>query len=93
MSLVFKVKATKITTITPGNKFLNIDLDISYAELLSMTKQLQPPFKARFEIPGGKTFESPVGIGKGVAAMADARITLRNFEGEMPAGTIVTLIE
>ncbi len=92
-NLVFKVKSTKATTLTPGNKILNVDLDVSYAEFLSMTKHLQPPFKARFEPPGAPAFDNTVGIGKGVAAMADARITMRNFEGEIPPGTIVTLAE
>ncbi|MCC6466126.1 MAG: hypothetical protein IT463_12370 [Planctomycetes bacterium] len=91
--LEFKVSGTKRTELTPGNEILNIDLKISYAEFLSMTKHLVKPYRARFELPDGNTFEANVGFAKGAEAAADARITMRNFKGEVPAGTMVHLLE
>ncbi len=91
--LEFKVLATKWTELTPGNKILNVDLNISYAEFLSMTKHLQKPYRAMFELDDGSSFESNVGFAKGTEGHANARITMRNFTGELPAGTSVTLME
>lgn len=94
MSLLeFKVALTKWTELTPGNKILNIDLKVSYAEFLSLTKNLQKPYRARFEMPDGNTFESNIGIAKGAEGHANARVTLKNFKGDLPEGTSVTLLE
>ena len=90
--LEFTVVATKPVEVTPGNVVLNIDLKISYSEFLSMTKELQKPYKAKFETPDGESFERNVGIAKGVEGNANARITMRNFDGAVPEGTIVTLL-
>ena len=90
--LEFSVKATKRTELVPGNVILNIDLAVSYAEFLSMTKDLPQPLKCKFDTPDGRTYEKPVGIAKGVGQMADARVTMRNFPDEIPAGTRVTLL-
>lgn len=90
--LEFTVVSTKMTEPMPGNKVLNIDLKVSYAEFLSMTKDLEKPYKARFETPDGEVFERNVGFAKGVATNANARITMRNFEGDVPEGTVVTLL-
>ena len=92
MSLEFKVNATKRTELVPGNVILNIDLNVSYAEFLSLTKEIPQPLKCKFETPDGRSYEKPVGIGKGVGQMADARITMRNFADEIPAGTRVTIL-
>jgi len=91
-TLEFVVATTKAVEVVPGNVVLNIDLKVSYAEFLSMTKDLQKPYKAKFETPDGETFERTVGIAKGVEANANARITMRNFEGAVPEGTLVTLL-
>ena len=93
MALDFEVIATKRTELMPGNVVLNIDLKNSYAEFLSMTKHLEKPYMARFELPDGSTFEHKVGIAKGVAGNANARITMRNFDDPVPVGTIVTMLE
>lgn len=92
MSLEFKVNATKRTELVPGNVILNIDLNVSYAEFLSLTKEIPQPLKCKFETPDGRSYEKPVGIAKGVGQMADARITMRNFADEIPAGTRVTIL-
>jgi hypothetical protein len=86
------VATTKAVEVVPGNVVLNIDLKVSYAEFLSMTKELEKPYKARFETPDGETFERNVGIAKGVEGNANARITMRNFDGAVPEGTVVTLL-
>jgi hypothetical protein len=91
-SLEFKVISTKPVEVAPGNIVLNIDLKISYSEFLSMTKELQKPYKAKFELPDGEVIERNVGIAKGVEGNANARITMRNFDGFIPEGTIVTLL-
>lgn len=93
MSLEFTVVSTKRVELVPGNEVLNIDLRTSYAEFLSMTKELEKPYRAKFELPDGETFEHNVGFGKGVASSANARITMRNFDGDVPEGTIVTLLQ
>ncbi len=93
MALIFTVISTKRVELMPGNEVLNIDLRVSYAEFLSMTKNLVKPYKASFELPDGEVIERNVGIAKGVAGNANARITIRNFEGEIPEGTSVTLLE
>ncbi|MBK8207187.1 MAG: hypothetical protein IPK87_10445 [Planctomycetes bacterium] len=93
MALIFTVISTKRVELVPGNEILNIDLKVSYAEFLSMTKNLVKPYKAKFELPDGEVIERNVGIAKGVAGNANARITIRNFEGEIPEGTSVTLQE
>lgn len=93
MALIFTVISTKRVELVPGNEVLNIDLKVSYAEFLSMTKNLVKPYKAKFELPDGEVIERNVGIAKGVAGNANARITIRNFEGEIPEGTSVTLQE
>ncbi|MBZ0136860.1 MAG: hypothetical protein K8I27_10845 [Planctomycetes bacterium] len=90
--LEFTVASTKRTEVMPGTEVLNIDLRTSYSEFLSMTKELVKPYKARFELPDGEVIERNVGIAKGVAGNANARITMRNFEGEIPPDTIVTLL-
>lgn len=92
MSLEFEVIATKRTELMPGNAVLNIDLKTSYAEFLSLTKNLERPYVARFELPDGSTFEHKVGFAKGVAGNANARITMRNYEDPVPVGTIVSLL-
>jgi hypothetical protein len=92
VSLEFKVNATKRTELVPGNVILNIDLAVSYAEFLSLTKELPQPLKCRFETPDGRSYEKPVGIAKGMGQMADARITMRNFADEIPPGTRVTIL-
>jgi hypothetical protein len=91
-ALEFTVIGTKPVEVTPGNTVLNIDLKISYSEFLSMTKELQKPYKAKFETPDGETYERNVGIAKGVEGNANARITMRNFDGHLPEGTTVTLL-
>lgn len=91
--LEFKVALTKWTELTPGNKILNIDLKVSYAEFLSLTKHLNKPYRAKFELPDGTEFESNVGFAKGAEAHANARITLKNFKGDLPEGASVTLLE
>ena len=93
MAIELKVVSTKRTEVIPGNEVLNIDLKVSYAEFLSMTKHLEKPYMAKFELPGGEIVEHKVGFAKGVASNANARITMRNFEGEIPPDTIVTLLE
>ncbi len=93
MALDFEVISTKRTELMPGNTVLNIDLKTSYAEFLSLTKQLVKPYVARFERPDGSTFEHKVGFATGVAGNANARITMRNFDEPVPVGTIVTLLE
>lgn len=91
--LEFTVVSTKRTTVMAGNEVLNIDLRVSYAEFLSMTKHLEKPYRARFESPEGESFEHNIGIAKGVESHANARITMRNFEGAVPEGSIVTILE
>lgn len=91
--LEFNVVSTKRTAVMAGQEVINIDLRVSYAEFLSMTKHLEKPYKARFETPDGETFEHNIGIAKGVESHANARITMRNFDGEVPEGTIVTILE
>lgn len=93
MALDFEVVATRRTELTPGNTILNIDFKTSYAEFLSLTKHLEKPYVARFERPDGSSFQHNVGFAKGVAGNANARVTMRNFEDPVPAGTIVTLLE
>ncbi|MCA8914757.1 MAG: hypothetical protein KDB90_05035 [Planctomycetes bacterium] len=93
VALEFTVATTKKVEVIPGTEVLNIDLKISYAEFLSMTKELEKPYKAKFETPDGETFERNVGFAKGVASNANARITMRNFDGYVPEGTIVTLLQ
>lgn len=93
MAIEFVVVSTKRTEVVPGNEVLNIDLKVSYAEFLSMTKHLEKPYKAKFELPGGEVIERNVGFAKGVASNANARITMRNFDGEIPPDSIVTLLE
>jgi len=93
VAIEFTVVSTKRTEVVPGNEVLNIDLRISYSEFLSMTKELEKPYKAKFELPGGEIVERNVGFAKGVAGNANARITMRNFDGEIPPGTIVTLLQ
>lgn len=90
--LEFKVTGTKRTEIVPGNEVLNIDLNVSYAEFLSMTKELEKPYNAKFELPEGTSFEHKVGFAKGQAGNADARITMRNHADDIPTGTIVTIL-
>ena len=90
--LEFKINASKRVELVPGNVILNIDLNVSYAEFLSMTKDLPQPLKCRFDTPDGRSYEKNIGIGKGVQQMADARITMRNFTDELPAGTRVTIL-
>jgi hypothetical protein len=92
-NLEFKVTSTKAVDVATGTVVLNIDLNISYAEFLSMTKELAKPYRAKFELPGGEVVERNVGIAKGVEGHASARITMRNFEGDIPEGTIVTLLQ
>lgn len=92
-TLEFKVISTKPVEVATGNIVLNIDLKISYSEFLSMTKELQKPYKAKFELPDGEVVERNVGIAKGVEGNANARITMRNFEGDIPEGTIVTMLQ
>jgi hypothetical protein len=92
-TLEFKVISTKPVEVAPGNTVLNIDLNVSYSEFLSMTKELQKPYKAKFETPDGETFERNVGIAKGVEGNANARITMRNFDGFLPEGSIVTMLQ
>ena len=87
----FKVVSTKRTEIMPGNEVLNIDLNVSYAEFLSMTKNMEKPYVAKFELPDGTTFEHKVGFAKGGTSTSDAKITMRNHDDELPEGTIVTL--
>jgi hypothetical protein len=89
----FKVASTKWTELTPGNKILNVDLKDSYAEFLSHTKNLVKPYRAKFELDDGASFETNVGFAKGVEGHANARITMRNHEGEIPENTLVTLLE
>jgi hypothetical protein len=91
--LEFVVVATKRTDPMPGTEILNIDLNVSYAEFLSLTKHLNKPYRARFEPPGEAAFEHNVGFSTGVQPTASARITLRNYKGEVPEGTRVTLLE
>lgn len=91
--LEFKVVGTKWTELTPGNKILNVDLKVSYAEFLSLTKHLEKPYRARFELPDGSSFESNVGFAKGAEGHANARITLRNYKGDLPDGSSVTLLQ
>ncbi|MBX3459613.1 MAG: hypothetical protein KF696_06550 [Planctomycetes bacterium] len=93
MALIFTVVETKRVELVPGNEILNIDLRVSYAEFLSMTKHLVKPYKAHFELPDGEVIERNVGFAKGVEANANARITMRNFDGDIPEGTTVTLLE
>lgn len=93
MAIEFVVVSTKRTEVVPGNEVLNIDLRVSYSEFLSMTKELEKPYKAKFELPGGEVIERNVGFAKGVAGNANARITMRNFDGEIPPDTIVTLLQ
>jgi hypothetical protein len=90
--LEFQVTSTKAVEVAPGIVVLNIDLKISYAEFLSMTKELEKPYRAKFETPDGETFERNVGFAKGVESNANARINMRNFEGDIPEGTMVTLL-
>lgn len=90
--LEFVVISTKRVEVVPGTEVLNIDLRISYAEFLSMTKELEKPYRASFELPGGEVIERNVGFAKGVANNANARITMRNFEGDIPPDTVVTLL-
>ncbi|MHC4839381.1 MAG: hypothetical protein ACYTDT_00260 [Planctomycetota bacterium] len=89
--LEFKVVSTKRTEIIPGNEVLNIDLSVSYAEFLSMTKNMERPYVANFELPDGTKFEHKVGFAKGGANNSNAKITMRNYPNELPEGTIVTL--
>jgi hypothetical protein len=93
VALIFKIKKTKRVELVPGNELYNMDLNVSYAEFLSMTKHLEKPYRAHFELPDGTTLERNVGFAKGVEANANARITTRNFEGDLPEGTIVTILE
>ena len=53
VALEFTVATTKKVEVIPGTEVLNIDLKISYAEFLSMTKELEKPYKAKFELPDG----------------------------------------
>lgn len=87
----FKVVSTKETEVVPGNVIINIDLTISYAEFLSITKNLEKPYLAKFERPDGSSFEHNVGFAKGGSSNSNARITMRNFPDEVPAGTMVTI--
>lgn len=89
----FKVLRTKRTEVAPGTEILNIDLAVSYAEFLSITKHLEKPFRAKFELPDGSEFEHRVGFGKGGDGSANAKITMRNHDGELPEGSLVTLLE
>lgn len=91
--LQFKVAGTKWTEITPGNKLLNVDLKVSYAEFLSLTKSLVKPYRAKFELADGTSFETNVGFAKGVEGHANARVTMRNHTGAIPENTLVTLLE
>jgi len=91
--LEFKVVDSKRTEIVPGNEVLGINLKVSYAEFLSFTKHLRKPYRARFELPDGTTFEHNVGFGKGSASTAPAKITMRNYAGDIPEGTNVTILE
>lgn len=93
MAIEFKVAGTKWTELTPGNRILNIDLNVSYAEFLSYTKHLVKPYRAKFELEDNTSFESNVGFAKGAEGHANARITMRNHTGEIPAGSRVTLLE
>ena len=89
----FKVAGTKWTELTPGNRILNIDLRVSYAEFLSHTKNLVKPYRAKFELEDGTNFETNVGFAKGAEGHVNARITMRNHQGDIPQGTLVTLLE
>jgi hypothetical protein len=93
VALTFKIVSTKRVELVPGNEVFNMDLNVSYAEFLSLTKNLEKPYRASFELPDGTTFERNIGIAKGAEGNANARITTRNYEGEMPAGTWVTILE
>ncbi len=93
MALIFTVVATKRVEAMPGTVILNIDLKVSYAEFLSLTKNLVKPYKAKFELPDGTVVEHNVGFAKGAEATANARITMRNYPDEIPEGTVVTLLE
>lgn len=93
MATIFKVVGSKSVEVMPGTVVLNIDLAVSYAEFLSMTKHLEKPYKAAFELPNGSTFEHNVGFAKGAEATANARITMRNHDGEIPEGTVVTILD
>lgn len=93
MALIFNVVGARRVEVMPGTVVLNIDLGVSYAEFLSMTKHLEKPYKARFELPDGSAFEHNVGFAKGAEATANARITMRNHDGEVPDGTSVTILE
>lgn len=90
---MFKVASTKWVELMPGNRLLNVDLKVSYSEFLSWTKNLNKPYRARFDLADGTSFESNVGFGKGVEGHANARITLKNHKGELPEDTAVTLLE
>ena len=92
MALTFTVVGTRRVEAMPGTVVLNIDLKVSYAEFLSLTKHLEKPYRARFEPPGGAAFEHNVGFAKGAEATANARITMRNFPDEVPEGTVVTIL-
>jgi hypothetical protein len=93
VSLNFTVVSTRRVDVAPGNEVLNIDLKVSYAEFLSMTKHLEKPYRAAFELPDGSTLEHNVGFAKGAEATSNARITMRNYPGEIPPGTLVTVLE
>jgi hypothetical protein len=93
VALIFTVAATKRAEAMPGTWILNIDLKVSYAEFLSLTKNLQKPYRARFELPDGSALEHNVGFAKGAEATANARITMRSYAGDIPDGTVVTLLE
>lgn len=88
--LDFKVVSTKWVELN-ATRILNIDLRVSYAEFLSLTKHMEKPYRARFELPDGTSFESNVGFAKGAEATSNARITMRNHAGEIPEGTTVIL--
>jgi hypothetical protein len=92
VALTYKIVATKRIELVPGNEVLNMDLDISYAEFLSVTKHLEKPYRTRFEPPQGEAFERNVGFAKGADASSNARITMRNYPGEIPIGTWVTFL-
>jgi hypothetical protein len=93
VSLTYKIVATKRIELVPGNEVLNMDLNLSYAEFLSVTKNLEKPYRARFEPPEGEAFEHNVGFAKGADAASNARITMRNYQGELPVGTWVTILQ
>lgn len=93
MALIFTVVGTKRVEAMPGTVVLNIDLKVSYAEFLSLTKHMEKPYKARFELTDGSVVEHNVGFAKGAEATANARITMRNYPNEIPEGTVVTLLE